>query len=399
MSSRRILIVTNRVPYPLHDGGAMAMDAMIRGYHDQGWEVRALAMNTTRHFVGDEKIKTLYPEIAGFEAIPFDNALKPLNLLKNLLLSSEPEHAERFYSKDFEERLLAVIKAFQPDVIQIESLFLSGYLPATKESSKALLVLRMHNIEYEVWERMAAQSKGLKARYLGILAKRMRRFEARIWKQYDLLLAITKADAETVRQYDKTAPVIVAPFGIDVDTTSVPTTPDDFTKTYHVGAMDWLPNAAAIDWLIQDIWPEVRKQVPEATFHFAGRHMPERFQHQLPEGVYCYGEVPDVTTFVADKNVLLVPLRAGGGIRVKILEAMAAGKLVISTDVGMQGIDAVPGVHYLQANTPEAFAIMIKWCANDVAAARSMIIAARELIVTNYSLTMIIRQVIGCLGS
>lgn len=394
MNVRRILIVTNRVPYPLHDGGALAMDAMIRGYRNAGMQVHVLAMNTVRHFVATEKIRTLYPDIEGFEAVRFDNALRPLHLVNNLLFSRDPEHAARFYDKTFEAKLLAVLQRFSPDVIQMESPFLSAYLPAIRKQSQALTVLRMHNVEYQVWQRLGAETGGLKGAYLRKLARRMRLYEERVWAQYDLLLPITETDAAIVRNVNAQLPVLTTPFGIDLTAQEPPAAVPDFTRAYHVGAMDWLPNVAAVDWLLQDIWPSVKAKVPAATFHFAGRHMPDSFHHNLPAGAFCAGEVPSVTVFKKDKGVLLVPLRSGGGIRVKILEAMAAGKLVISTDVGIQGIDAVDGVHYLRANTPGEFADAMYWCNQQPQQAREMITSARAMVAEQYNLRTIMDQVI-----
>lgn len=394
MDVRRILIVTNRVPYPLHDGGALAMDAMIRGYRNAGMQVQVLAMNTVRHFVAAEKIRTLYPDIEGFEAVRFDNALRPLRLMNNLLFSRDPEHAARFYDKTFEAKLLQVLHRFSPDVIQMESPFLSAYLPVIGKHSQALTVLRMHNVEYQVWERLAAETPGLKGAYLRKLAKRMKQYEERVWAWYDLLLPITETDAAIVREVDAQLPVLTAPFGIDLAAQEPEAAVPDFTKAYHVGAMDWLPNAAAVEWLLNDIWPSVRAKVPAATFHFAGRHMPDTFHHNLPAGAFCAGEVPSVTVFKQDKGVLLVPLRSGGGIRVKILEAMAAGKLVISTDVGIQGIDAVHGEHYLRANTPQEFADAMYWCNRHQQQAQAMIASARVMVAAQYNLRTIMDQVI-----
>ena len=95
----RILLLTNRVPYPLRDGGALAMDTMIRGYHDAGWQAHLLAMNTTRHHVPQEKLDKLYPQLAGFDTVEVDNRVRAISLIKNLLFSREPEHAVRFRSE------------------------------------------------------------------------------------------------------------------------------------------------------------------------------------------------------------------------------------------------------------------------------------------------------------
>jgi glycosyltransferase involved in cell wall biosynthesis len=149
---------------------------------------------------------------------------------------------------------------------------------------------------------------------------------------------------------------------------------------YHIGAMDWLPNKEAIDWFISDIWPLVKQSLPDFLFYFAGRNMPQSYSTVNEDGIHCKGEVPNADAFIADKKILIVPLRSGGGVRVKILEAMAAGKIVVSTGTGMQGIDAVAGEHYLLADTPEVFAQQLKWALENKAAAEQIARNAQSLI-------------------
>lgn len=385
MEARRILILTNRIPYPLKDGGALAMDAMIHGYQKAGWKVYLLAMNTSRHYLSAGKLKTLYTDIYRFETVDVDNDIKWLPTLKNFFFSTQPEHADRFTDAGFREKLLHVIKTFKPIVIQMESIYLSVYLPEIRKITKTPLVQRLHNIEYQIWERLANETaQPVKRFYLKNLAKRIRRFEMQIWSQFDLLLPITQQDAAVIRLSGNDAPQLVTPFGIDPDHKALHEHKVEWTG-YHIAAMDWLPNQEAMDWLLQDIWPLIHKAAPRFQFSFAGRSMPDRFFEKLPKGVHCLGEVEDADKFIADKKILIVPLRAGGGIRVKILEAMAAEKLVISTDIGIQGIAMEPGVHYLQANTAEAFAESIHWALHNKELAGQIAKNAKALIAEKYN--------------
>ncbi len=380
MMQLRILILTNRVPYPLHDGGALAMDALIRGYHQAGMQVSLLAMNTTRHVVNEDALASLYPELDGFDTVPVNNDVKPLKVAQNFFFSKEPEHAARFYHPAFAEKLARVLQDFKPEIVQFESPFLSSYLPLIKD---AKTVLRVHNAEYQIWERLATEQQGIKGSYLKVLAKRMRIYEEQIWGKFDLLLPITSVDAVLISKVHPAQQMLVAPYG----TSAGPAlqVPPSFTKAYHIAAMDWLPNATAIDWLLKDIWPGIMAVVPEAEFYFGGRNMPPRFAYNLPEGTHCAGELADVQQFIKDKQVLIVPLRSGGGIRVKILEAMAAGKLVISTTTGMQGIEAVAGIHYLEANKPDEFAQAFLVANTDKNATAAILKSAHQLIIDHYS--------------
>lgn len=362
MQAKRILILTNRVPYPLNDGGNLAMKAMVDGYQQNGWEVFLLSMNTTRHYVSPDVLAGIYNNIAAFETVEVDNSVRLLPTLSNFFFSSEPNHAARFRNAIFREKLIEVLGAFRPDVVQAESPYLSVYLPDIKRDSQALTVLRMHNIEYQVWDRLAAETKNpLKRIYLRNLAARIKRFEEKAWAEYDLLIPITRYDENIARSALKNPQIFTVPFGININNPPVATQPEKWVG-YHIGAMDWLPNVEGIRWFITEVWPQLRQTVPDFEFYFAGRKMPEELKKINIQGVHCMGEVPDAGLFIADKKILIVPLRSGGGIRVKILEAMAAGKIVISTGVGMQGIEAVNGEHYLEANTGDEFVKSIKWC-------------------------------------
>lgn len=385
MAAKRILILTNRVPYPLNDGGNLAMRAMVEGYHKAGWQVYLLSMNTSRHYVERDKLANIYKHIHAFDTVDINNEVTAFAIARNFVFSTQPNHAERFYNNKFADKLTQVIRDFQPDVIQVESVFLATYLPQVKRQTHALTILRLHNIEYQVWSRLAGESKGmLKKAYLGNLSRRIKVFEIKAWQLFDLLLPITETDAEVVRRAGVHTPAYVAPFGINIG--SIPPAPSsNKLYAYHIGAMDWLPNEEGIRWFLQEVWPLVRKQQPEIEFFFAGRNMPASFAQMDIEGVHCMGEVDDAAMFISDKSMLVVPIRSGGGIRVKILEAMAAGKIVISTDIGIQGIDALSGVHYIAANTPAEFVAAFNEILKDEVKAVSIRENARKLVWSQYN--------------
>lgn len=393
MAARSILILTNRVPFPLKDGGNLAMNAMIEGYHNAGWKVYLLCMNTSRHHVGQEQLKTLYTHIHAFETMDTDNELKPISIITNFLFSREPEHAARFYNADFEARILNVIATFKPEVIQVESVYLATYLPAIREHSEALTVLRMHNVEYQIWQGLAKKSNFLKRYYLNNLCVRVRNFERLAWQSFDLLLPITEKDANLVLRLEEVNDMVVAPFSIDM--AQVKQGKNEKWVGYHIGAMDWLANQEGMDWFLEKAWKRIHKAVPEFEFYFAGRNMPERYTRLHLQGVHCLNEVPSAEKFIEDKKILIVPLWSGGGIRVKILEAMAAGKVVITTRQGIKGLEAKTGEHYMQVATPDEFARAVKWCIDNKEAAGRMAQKAQELVKTRYESKAIINTVIA----
>jgi glycosyltransferase involved in cell wall biosynthesis len=392
MQAKRILIITNRVPYPLNDGGNLAMHAMIYGYKNEGWQVCLLAMNTFRHYIVPQKLKEIYQDIDCFETVDIDNYVKVLPTVKNFLFSRQPNHVQRFYHLSFADKIKEVIASFNPDVIQVESIYLSAYLPEIRQQTKAFTILRQHNVEHEIWKRMADAVKSpLKKFYLNNLAKRLKQYEETVWEQYDMLLAITPQDAAIAKKFASN--VIVVPFGIEY----APIADDTIENwnIYHIGAMDWLPNNTAVTWFLEKVWPDVYKKYREMEFFFAGRKMPRHLIATEIDGARCMGEVPDANAFIADKRILIVPIRSGGGIRVKILEAMAAGKIIISTDVGMQGIEAIPDVHYIRANTKKEFVAAIDRCMQNKEWAEQMGRNATELVKNSYDNRVIIQHLMS----
>jgi glycosyltransferase involved in cell wall biosynthesis len=394
MTPHKILIITNRVPYPLKDGGNMAMHAMIEGYHHAGWKVHLLAMNTSKHHVSGDALRRIFTHLHAFSWVDIDNVLKWQDVLRNFLFGKEPEHAKRFYSEDFKTKLKEILTEFKPDVVQVESVFLTTYLPVIRKYSEAVTVLRMHNVEYQIWQGLSRRTKNkLKAYYLDNLAIRVRNFERMAWKEYNLLLAITEKDAHLVQRLEDVSHVIVAPFSIETDKIKPPEKEVQWVG-YHIGAMDWRPNAEGISWFLNKAWPAIHKAAPKFKFYFAGRGMDKEFKNVKLSGVECMGEVPDADAFIEDKKILIVPLWSGGGIRVKILEAMAAGKIVVTTSKGIKGIEARPEEHYLRAHTPKDFANAIKWCLEHKVEAEALAANARALVVEKYDQKKVMHTVI-----
>ncbi|MBS1690338.1 MAG: glycosyltransferase, partial [Bacteroidetes bacterium] len=317
-------------------------------------------MNTLRHPVSEPELRKEYHYIK-VDSLSVDNRLMPLATIKNFLFSSQPNHAERFFHPAFAAKIKEVMKEFKPDVVQLESIYLTTYLPDIKKNGNPVTVLRLHNIEYQVWQRLATRvANPLKRFYLKSLAERIKKFEKDAWQQFDLLVPITEQDAAIVKQSGIRMETTVIPFGIDTNNITVNHDNEQWVA-YHIGAMDWLPNAEAIEWFLKEVWPAVQNVHPELKFYFAGRNMPLKLKEINIPNAICAGEVPNADAFIADKKILIVPLMAGGGIRVKILEAMAQGKIIISTAVGMQGIEAIPVTHYLLAETPSEFVKAISW--------------------------------------
>ena len=154
---------------------------------------------------------------------------------------------------------------------------------------------------------------------------------------------------------------------------------------YHIGSLEWMPNVEAVDWFIQDVWPQLRTLDNQLEFYVAGKGMSDAYKAQQIDGVHMIGEVDSAPEFIKDKAITVVPLKSGSGIRLKILEAMSAGKVVISTTIGAQGIAYTDGENILIADTPNEFVKAFERVKTDDALYHRLKTNARKLIENQYS--------------
>ena len=379
----KILQLCNKPPYPPVDGGTLAMNSITQGLLGEGCAVRVLTVETDKHPAHTELMSDEYRNQTRFDAVYIDLGIKPLPAAV-AALCGESYHVKRYISNDFAKRLKAILQEESFDVVHVESIFLTPYVPLIRTHSQAKVILRAHNVEHLIWHRVAQSTRNpMKRSYLKHLSLTLRAYELEHLSDYDGIVCITPSDAEYFRQNGCRKPITSIPFGVEPK--EYPEAEVEPNSLFHIGAMDWMPNQESIAWLLHDVWPVVHREVPQAHLYLAGRKMPERWMKARIEGVSVVGEVDDAMQFIASKQINVVPLLSGSGIRVKIIEAMSAGKVVITTTVGAQGIDYTDGVDLLIANTPAEFAQQIGRCLADGAYCRRVGQAAAELIRTKYN--------------
>ena len=379
----KVLQLCNKPPYPPVDGGTMAMNSITQGLLSRDCEVKVLTVKTDKHPVREERIGDDYLRQTGLEAVYVDLSVKPLPAL-GAMMCGESYHVKRYINPDFAAKLRQILQAEEFDVVHVESIFLTPYVPLIRKHSNAKVLLRAHNVEHLIWKRVAQScSNPFKRWYLKHLSLTLRAYELEHLNDYDGIVCITRNDAEYFKNKGCRKPVAVIPFGVQPE--DMPHVDPEPDSLFHIGAMDWLPNQESIRWLLDEIWPVVHREVPRAKLYLAGRKMPERWMKAQIEGVSVVGEVPDAMYFIGSKKINVVPLLSGSGIRVKIIEAMSVGKTVVTTTVGAQGIDYTDGENLLIANTPEEFARQIKRCLDDEEFCDSVGQAAARLIAERYN--------------
>ncbi|MCU0430807.1 MAG: glycosyltransferase family 4 protein [Cytophagaceae bacterium] len=345
--SLKIVQLNNRVPFPLNDGGNIATYYLAQHMTKAGHEVHLLCLNTDKHFQDPAQVKG----IRTVNAVPHATRITPWGLLGSLF-SAFPYNVKRFYSPDFETELIALLERLQPDVVQVEGSYMGMYVPLIRAHSNALVVLRSHNIEHQIWSRLAnAETHVLKRWYLQNLSPKIKAYEDRSMHNFDAILAITPEDARYYHVQGFTGPVLHVPAGA-----TVPAVMPDVPRTKalgFIGSLEWLPNLQGVEWFVKNCWPALHAAFPDKVFYIAGKHTPATWWVRQESGVQVLGEVENAQEFMASCQLFLVPLLSGGGMRIKIVEAMALKTPVVSTLIGAEGIAAEDGKEILLASDAE----------------------------------------------
>jgi glycosyltransferase involved in cell wall biosynthesis len=261
-----------------------------------------------------------------------------------------------------------------PDVVLVEHDWAAGWwldLPAGVPAA-----LTLHNLSWEYYEARARSSGHPLMR---LEARRFRRHDERYLDRYDLLIAMSEEDRAAVREMSGTRTEVVEN-GVDTSTFTPGPAPGGPPLFLYTGTMSYPPNAEGLIWLLRDAWPEIRRRVPDARLRVVGRGAPEEAQRLAGPEVELTGWVESMAPHFAAATAVLVPILSGGGTRLKVLDAMASGRAIVSTRAGRAGID----VDLLEADDPVEFAAAAARLAADPALRDRLAAGARERAVEVY---------------
>jgi glycosyltransferase involved in cell wall biosynthesis len=291
-------------------------------------------------------------------------------------------------------RLIRLLSEEEFDIVQLESLFMTPYIPTIRRYSKARVVLRSHNLEHVIQERIATGERNiLKRPYRRFLARQLHQYEIAVLDRLDGVAAISPADSEHFASHGTRTPIATIPFAVDpgeypVDKGAVPANPVFF----HLGSMDWLPNEEGIRWLLETVWPRVVRKRPKAELHLAGNKMPADLLGIGLPGVQVKGRVKNALNFMRARHVMVVPLFSAGGMRVKIIEGMAMGKAIVSTPIGAEGIAHTAGENILIARNANEFTEHMTGLLDHPERIAAIGAGARALVEAEYTDARIIRD-------
>lgn len=324
----------------------------------------------TRHFAVDH------------DPVP-RNSWRMIPHLLGGIFSSLPLAVSRYKSANLKNLILKRLAEDQYDSIVCDFLACAPNLP-----EMARVVLFQHNVETTIWQRHAEQATSpVRRAFFNLQASRMAAYERDTCRQSRFTIAVSAVDAERLRAEFGVERVASVLTGVDVDSLKPPISAAPVGDLIFSGSMDWLPNVDAMEYFLRDIFPLILRERPGTTLTIAGRSPDARVVRAAAgvDGVTVTGSVPDMRPFLWGSKISIIPLRIGGGTRLKVYESMAAGVPLVSTTIGAEGLAYTPGQDLVLADSPEAFARECLRLLSDADLRGAIATSARKLVTENFS--------------
>lgn len=274
------------------------------------------------------------------------------------LPSSAPYAVKKFTDPTVREEVAGRLNNSRLDVAVCDFLSASLNFP---EQSATPVVLFQHNVETMLWRRMATTEKNsLRKLSYSIEARKMEAYETHALRRFPHIIAVSEHDRNEMLSLSPGCQITVVPTGVNTEQyPPVPSVSGDPLRIVFTGSMDWEPNIDAVEYFCAEIWPQILASFPKARFQIVGRSPHPRVQRLVSSSVEVTGTVPSVGDYLRWATVVIVPLRIGGGTRLKIFEAMAMAKALVSTSIGAEGLEVTNGRDVLIADDAQSFAASI----------------------------------------
>lgn len=318
--------------------------------------------------------------------------LRFLGVVAKSLFTEAPFTANWADSPVLHDALARALASDTYDLVYFDTISLAGYRHLVNGSAK---VLNHHNIESHLFDRRLAYERNpLKRFYFGLEAKKLRRYEAQVARDFDTHLVVSTLDGDRLQEIAPGVSTAVVANGVDVDYFRSRSVAPEHGHLIMVSGMNWFPNRDAVLFMIRDIWPGVASAVPDAKLTIVGASPPPAVTELAGRDhrVVATGFVDDVRPYMERAQVYLCPMRDGGGTRLKILDALSMGKVIVATTMALEGIDVVPERDVLVADTPGEFIRQIGRAVADAALRETLTANARAFAERHFSWPVIGRR-------
>lgn len=350
----KILQVAPQVPLPEDSGGRIGIVNITRSLASLGHQID-LVMYAAN--IPGMEIQELLMEFCSPVFVRVDTKDSVAGAFKNLL-SAVPYNISKYIRKEVADKVKEMIGKNTYDVVHLDHLHLAWLIPEIKKVSKVPVVLREHNVEMQIMERYYKnQSNVLLKTFAYMQYKKFINYEPAMCRLADAAAMITEVDEAIILQLDKEINTKVIPAGVKEELFSGSEMPGIPNSLFHLGSLEWEPNLHGLQWFLEEVYPSVVRRMPGVKLFIYGRGIEKvKIPAGIEPNVEAAGYAENISEAIADKQICIVPLQVGGGIRIKVLEMMAMGKYIVTTPIGKEGIEAQDEIHLSIASSPVLFA-------------------------------------------
>ncbi len=350
----KVLYISPQIPYPLTDGGKISIYSSIKSLALLGHNIDffAYAKNTKKNEAYDELKKICNPYF-----LDIDTPYTITGAIKNLF-SNLPYNVEKYHRYDILPVFDKYFENNKPEIVFLNNIHMAWLYDYIKSKvPDAKIILREENFEAFIMYRFYQNTKNLLLKiYSYIQYKRLLKYETSITEKFDAVIMISQEDEKNIRNYNPRIKTFSIPSAVN---TEVEKSIEKIEKKTlaHVGSLSWEPNYQSLIWFIDNVMPLLIKKFTDVKLYIYGNlaNRNIKIPNDFKNNIEIVGFVDDIKKHALSKEVLVVPLQIGSGIRIKILEFLAWGAVIVSTDIGKEGIDIKDSEHLLIANTPQEF--------------------------------------------
>ncbi len=380
----KILQLTPQFPFPADDGGRIGIANIYYQFLEQGNEVEMVCMSRFQIKLGDIN---KYQKKGKISIILMDTRNTKFRVIR-YFLKNKSLYIEKQYSKSLINKIESLVNVKSIDVIHADHSNMAKIAIELSVKYHKPIGLRLHNIEYLIWKRFydGLGKFNPKRLFIGQQYKLLKRLESEFISKSDVSFAITKEDKKRALDISPKSNVLIASAGVDVESWKPDLNIDKLPNSLVVATtFNWFHNVNAVLWFIENVQPKLFSNFPNVKLKIIGKNPPNKFGEYGNIGVDKLGYVDDVKPYLNESEVYIAPLFVGGGIRIKILEAMSLGLPVVATDVSAEGIEATEKQGLIRANTINEYISQISNLFNDKNLRSELGENARNYIIENHT--------------
>ncbi len=381
----RILMIADYLPFPLIGGDRIRIYNLLRQIANRHEVSLAAFLETPEDIEGVDHLKQFCARVETTPAYIRPSRLTRIPGMLGYALAGKPPELSLLYSKEFTGKIKQLVSTMDFDIVQIEHSRMGLYLEALPQKTRCKSILDFHNFTYQQLSREFKIEKRWDRKIRSLLnSVAMLGWEPRYAERFDRCTTVSDIDRRLLLKANSHLQVEVIPNGVDTHKYTPLPVENASPVLLFIGNMGYPPCVDAVLYFCREIFPRIRRSFDAAQLWIVGRNPSAEVLKLNGEGVHVSGQVEDVYPYYQRSSVCVVPLRAGGGTRLKILEAMALGRPVVSTTIGCEGLEVVDGEHLMIADNPDQFAQKTILLLNDRQLYQSISSNGRQLVETSY---------------